>query len=914
MQRHRPKAIVLAVMACAATAAAVLPGTNAAASSARLAIGPSARLPLFSAVTHALTTQTLNLTVALKSQDPAGLLDYATAVSTPGSPDFRHYLTVAQFASRFGATATALGVVQSALRADGLTVGAASANDLAFNVTGSASTIDNALQTSIDQLVLPTGRTVIANLTAPTLPASVAGYVQGVIGMDNVTPATAAAVVSQSGTVLDSGGAHANIVQPRNATPHVTTGGPQPCPDATNASVPNAMTGQTGGYTADQLAAAYGFSGLYGSGDLGAGQTIGVVELTSFNPSDIATFQSCYGTNATINTINVGPGFGPFNANNGDDDGESALDIEVALSMAPQATIDVYQGDPTSAGIAEQAVVMNQMAAQDTAKVISSSYGECESATPSQAISMENTVLEEMASQGQTFFAAAGDSGSETCSQLGETLQNGQANPQWSPNVSVEDPSGQPFATAVGGTEMFSIAGSGSSQTLDYDRNGAPPSEVVWNEGTSPKCGCGGQQLDGFGGGGGGGVSQVFALPSYQSSYFTAVGQPATGGNAGCGSAQCREVPDVSADADGSTGYVVFVTVQEPIAGGLERPVTGWQVIGGTSAASPLWAAFMALVNAQPACRGVTAGFVDPALYKIASTAYATNFHDIAPIAALGQNQPTNNDTLFQFGVMSSTNTQSLYPETVGYDMATGLGSMIAPALAQSLCAQIAPVYTVSVAAPAAQTATAGRPFSLQLTGTDSGGASLTYTATGLPAGLSISPSGLISGTPTAVSSSTVAVTATDPYKNSAGASFSIDVVAAGKPSAHVGLSGVAGGRVKLSVSAGQGQNAPSLHAIAIGLPKGFTLARSNSALHRGLKVSSLPSTTVTASISGRTLTLTFASPFSTAGLTIRRPLVSVSRTLRRRVKHHRTRSLAFSLALTDADGVVSTGSFPVGV
>ena len=919
MQRHRLKALIVLAAASAAAVAPQLAGSSAVAANARLAIGPAARLPLFSAVTRALTTQTLHLTVALKSRDPAGLLSYAEQVSTPGSPLYHHYLTVPEFAGRFGATPIAVAAVENALRGDGLSVGTATANDLAFEATGSASAIDNALATTIDQVTLPSGRSVIANLTAPTLPAAVAGYVEGVIGIDDVTPATPAIVVSRGGQPRLAAGPHPSA--------HVVTGGPQPCAAATQKAA-------QGGYTADELAGAYQFSSLYQAGDLGAGQTIGLVELTPFGASDVAAYQTCYGTTTTVNTINVGLGFSPFNPATGDD-GESALDIEVALSMAPKATIDVYEGNPQSAGISEQAVVMNQIAADNVAKEISSSYGVCEAATPSTAISMENQLLQEMAIQGQSFFSSSGDSGSEMCSQLGKTLQNGSPNPQWNANLSVEDPAAQPFATGVGGTEMVSLCTGSTGATVPcLDTQGTTPSEVVWNEGTSPNCKCGGRELDGFGGGGGGGVSQLFSLPSYQSSYFTTLGLTPSGGNPGCGSSQCREVPDVAADADGSTGYAVYVTLQVHQSSGANTPQTGWQVVGGTSAASPLWAAFMALVNADPACNGKLIGFANPALYKIASgaAAYAADFHDAAPIAQLGSSQPMNNDTLFQFGV-GGNDFQSLYPETVGYDMATGLGSMVAPALAASLCAFGVP-FTVTVKAPAAQAATVGKPYALQLSGTDSGGSTLTYTATGLPAGLSISPNGLISGTPTTPGTSTVGITATDQLKNTGTASFTITIVAAvptgptgpsgatgstgsvgpGKPAAKVAVSGVAMNRATLSVTAGQGKNAPALRVITIGLPDGLELDRSSSALHKGLKVSTAPGNSFTTRIAGGRLTLTFATPVSTATVRIGRPLVTVSKSLRRGLGHHHKRSLHIAVVLTDAAGTVSTATFTVVV
>jgi hypothetical protein len=336
-----------------------------------------------------------------------------------------------------------------------------------------------------------------------------------------------------------------------------------------------------------------------------------------------------------------------------------------------------------------------------------------------------------------------------------------------------------------------------------------------------------------------------------------------------------------------------------------------WADIGGTSAASPLWAAFMALVNANSACRGLPVGFANPLLYKIASAAggsYSNNFRDVQPIPSV--NSTTNND---QFaGIVGDPDTGNLYPATAGYDMTTGLGSMVAPALAASLCNLTAPVYTVTIPAPAAQTAITGSAYSLQLAGTDSGGAALSYAATGLPAGLSMSTSGLITGTPTTAGGATVTVTATDQFTNSGSVAFAINVVTPGKPTASVTLGGVAKRKVTVKVSATQGSNAPPLHVIAIRLPGGFSLSRSSKALNKGLSVSSAPRSHVTVGISGFKITLTFATPVSNATVNLGSAELTVSKSLAKKVKKHRVKSFSIFVTLTDGAGLATAGPFTV--
>ena len=127
-----------------------------------------------------------------------------------------------------------------------------------------------------------------------------------------------------------------------------------------------------------------------------------------------------------------------------------------------------------------------------------------------------------------------------------------------------------------------------------------------------------------------------------------------------CGAAvgsYCREVPDVSADADPYTGYVIDYD-------------GSWTGIGGTSAAAPLWAAFMALTDASSSCGGKPVGFANPALYGVAGGAsYTSAFQDIT----VGNNDYTESNS-------------GLYPAGAGYDMASGLGTPDAAVLAPLLC------------------------------------------------------------------------------------------------------------------------------------------------------------------------------------------------------------------------------------
>ncbi|MDH6111991.1 subtilase family serine protease [Kitasatospora sp. MAP12-15] len=236
----------------------------------------------------------------------------------------------------------------------------------------------------------------------------------------------------------------------------------------------------------------------------------------------------------------------------------------------------------------------------------------------------------------------------------------------------------------------------------------------------------------------GGGVSTVFAKPSWQT------GTNVTG--------TMRTVPDISSNADPNSGFAIYTQ-------GTSSP--GWQVYGGTSAAAPLWAGYTALFNQKAAAASkANLGQANPALYAVAnSSSYGAAFHDVTS----GANQDFSTKT--------------------GYDQVTGWGSPVADALTTALLgggSSTSGGNTVSVTAPGNQSGTVGSAVSLQVSGSDSAsGQSLTYSATGLPAGLSISASGLISGTPTTAGSSTVTVTAKDSTGATGNTTFTFTVAAA---------------------------------------------------------------------------------------------------------------------------------------
>ncbi|MEU0033817.1 putative Ig domain-containing protein [Streptomyces sp. NPDC006333] len=201
-----------------------------------------------------------------------------------------------------------------------------------------------------------------------------------------------------------------------------------------------------------------------------------------------------------------------------------------------------------------------------------------------------------------------------------------------------------------------------------------------------------------------------------------------------------RMESDVSAVADPATGVAVYDTY-----GG-----SGWAVYGGTSASAPIIAGVYALAG--------TPGSADyPAKYPYAHT---SSLYDVTS------------------GNNGSCSPSYFCTATTGYDGPTGWGT---PNGTAAFTSGTSTGNTVTVTNPGNRSTATGSSVSLQIAASDSAGAALTYSATGLPTGLSINAStGLISGTASTAGTYAVTVTAKDSTGASGSASFTWTVSTSG--------------------------------------------------------------------------------------------------------------------------------------
>ncbi|RZU42718.1 S53 family peptidase [Edaphobacter modestus] len=337
-------------------------------------------------------------------------------------------------------------------------------------------------------------------------------------------------------------------------------------------------------YTPVQIGQLYGFPSTATAKD----QTIALIELGGgFRQADITAYFKSLGQKAPkVVAVSVSGGKNSPGSANGAD-GEVMLDIEVAAAVAPGSRIVVYFAPNTDQGFVDAIA----SAVHDTTykpSVISISWGAAEANWTAQAMNALDAACQSAAALGITITVASGDNGSS------DGVSDNKNH--------VDFPASSPHVLACGGTNLESS-------------NGSITSETVWN--------------DQNGGATGGGVSNVFAIPSWQTNADVPKPTASPGG---------RGVPDVAGNADPATGYAIRVDGQT-------------MVIGGTSAVAPLWAGLLALANQQ---NGKSAGFINPIIYAAKAK---PAFRDITQ----GNN--------------------GAFKANSGWDACTGLGSPIAPQL-----------------------------------------------------------------------------------------------------------------------------------------------------------------------------------------------------------------------------------------
>jgi subtilase family serine protease len=342
--------------------------------------------------------QRLNFAIQLPLRNQAELSRLLRDLYDPQSPNFHKYLSVSGFTERFGPTAGDYNTVVAWAKANGLTVRATTPNRRLVAVEGSVDTVNRAFQVTVNNYRHPTeARTFYSPDREPT-------------------------AVGLSVPLLQITGL-SNYVLPHPMLRH-------------KAGLANLTgSGPSGEYLPSDMRAAY-----YGTGPLtGSGQSIGIFSFDGYLASDVQLYYSKTGMSSSvpIRNVLVGGFSGACTAVSSPtsstcDDGEQVLDIVNAIGMAPGITqILFYEGSSNTE-------ILNQMATDNLAKVLSSSWGW----NPADAAS-DDPIFQEFAAQGQSFVSASGDDGEFNSSTY-------------------DFPAVDPYITEVGGTELTTTGPGGA--------------------------------------------------------------------------------------------------------------------------------------------------------------------------------------------------------------------------------------------------------------------------------------------------------------------------------------------------------------------------------------------------------------------------------------------------------------------
>ncbi|HUK73868.1 MAG TPA: MBG domain-containing protein [Candidatus Bathyarchaeia archaeon] len=550
---------------------------------------------------------------------------YIDSLNDRNSPNFHKWLTPEELGKSYGVADEDIQQVTNWLESEGFVVNRVYENKMVLDISGTAGAVQQAFHTEIGKLVV-NGEEHIANMSDPQIPAALAPVIKGFASLNDFKP-------------------RAHHI---SAADYTFAG-------CTSSSARPTEPGTCYAITPQDNAVIYNLNPLWTAGYSGQGQTIALVEDTDvYNfPGDWNTYRSTFGLSGYAGTFTqVHPG-GCTDPGTNADDGEAAIDVEVASGIAPSAAIELIACPSGTVTFGGQIALQNLInAAGPYPGVVSVSYGVCEAFNGNGGNASFYNTYQQAAAQGISVFTSSGDEGSSECSR---NLTNGASYDQTS--LGVSGWGGTPFDVSVGGTDFEDAYNAktgqnggnplstywNSTNSSSYGSAKSYIPEIPWNDAcasvliafdarssyntygasgtgmcnTSPfntasgyliaAAGTGGASNCAIGAGGtntsSAGVTQPqcqgYSKPSYQT------GSMLTGGQAvyGMPSDGLRDVPDVSMfAANGLFGHFETVCWSDPsqTSGGAAScsgaPST-WSGFGGTSVSSPTMAAIQALVN-----------------------------------------------------------------------------------------------------------------------------------------------------------------------------------------------------------------------------------------------------------------------------------------------------------------------------
>jgi subtilase family serine protease len=641
------------------------------------------------AVSPDMQLERLQLVLKRSPQQEAALRQLLQNMHTPGTATFHKWLTPEQFGQQFGPSEQDVQTIESWLETKGFKVLKVNPGKQTIEAAGTVGALQQAFHTTIHKYAV-NGQQHFSNATDPQIPVALAPVLGGFVSLNNFP-------IRPYSRLL--GSAQYNP-KTHEAIPEWT--------------LPGGVLGKMYAVAPEDFATQYDVTPLYTAAKPlnGTGQTIAIINESNININFVNNFRTLFGLPASTPQVIIdGNDPGIDGANNPDGlngaSTEAYVDVEWSGAVAPGATIDLVIAADTSVetGLvlaAERAVYSN------IAPVMSLSFGECETNLGAEN-SFWSGLWEQAAAQGITVMVSAGDSGSAGCDHADtETVaQYGLA---------VSGFASTQFNVAVGGTDFHypnAAALATYWNSANDSKNGSLISyipEQVWNDsqfglnlliepagtiagGSGGPSTCGNPTLDSTG------TTVVTCAPTPKPSWQVGTGVPAD---------NARDLPDVSLfAADGINGSYYAICAADGDCQGTSNPqISG---VGGTSVASPAFAAIMAMVNQAYGPQGQA----DYELYPLAAK-MPSAFHDI---------QAGTNQMPCVAGTANCTNGELTgYAATPGYDLASGLGSIDANVLVTNWNSRSNGTATTTTFTPSSTSFAHGTAVTLKTSVAGSGG------------------------------------------------------------------------------------------------------------------------------------------------------------------------------------------------
>jgi sugar lactone lactonase YvrE len=623
----------------------------------------------------------------------AALKTLIDQMHTPGSANYHKWLTPDEFGARFGPSDGDVAKVEGWLQSHGFNIAKLNPGRQTLEFSGTAGQFRDTFGAPVHSYLIQ-GQTRYSNSVDPKIPAALAPVFGGFVSLNNFPPKSEARKL---------GSAAYN--------------------PATHATKPSWTTSTSEGeylvLAPSDFAVQYDLNPVYTASSpiKGDGQSIAIINESNINIALVNRFRTLFNLPANPPQVIIDgndPGVDGINNPYGPNYAsvEAYLDVEWAGAVAPDATVNlVIAGDTALADgltlAAERAVYGN------ISPVMSLSFGQCELNLGS-SNQFWSGLYEQAAAQGITVLVSSGDSGSAGCDD--DDIQSyavaGQA---------VNGLASTPYNVAVGGTDFYYSTYNQYESVLNAQLANywnltptnniptvsllTPVPEQPWNDSQF------GFNASGFGPdysniiAGGGGASTCVTGTQDQYGNFTSCSggwpQPSWQTGNGVPNNKVRNVPDVSLFASNGANYTFY-----PICAGDGdcQPVSSdgsvqFYGVGGTSASAPAFAGIMALVNEKYGRQG-QAGYT---LYPLAAQ-FPSAFHDVtvgsnsvpcntttvtdqfsganlSPDDCLTVQYPYNigaNDPFYGYSVEGQIGVNGFpaYDAGVGYDLASGLGTI----------------------------------------------------------------------------------------------------------------------------------------------------------------------------------------------------------------------------------------------